>query len=292
MERTLRRARGVPDPGRHAGVPYRNRPIVPEPLKNAPSAADYREVTWIRTILLTLAAAAIAFTAQQLGDYPVEAATSLEAVARGDLGGFASAATPYAGSLTLRAPFVAVAGALGGDRLDLYHAGVFACLLGAVALAVVLDRAAAGRPWATRLATAAAVLALPVVLDALDMGHPEEVLTGALAVLAVWAAPRRPLTAGVLLGVAVACKPWALVALGPVLLCAEGGRLRLLAAAGAAGLAVLAPFLVDLEHSRGLAAATSQTGTIWEAIHLWWPLGTAHHHVVPDGVGAASAPWT
>ena len=185
-------------------------------------------MTWIRTILLTLAAAAIAFTAQQLGDYPVEAATSLEAVARGDLGGFASAATPYAGSLTLRAPFVAVAGALGGDRLDLYHAGVFACLLGAVALAVVLDRAAAGRPWATRLATAAAVLALPVVLDALDMGHPEEVLTGALAVLAVWAAPRRPLAAGVLLGVAVACKPWALVALGPVLLCAEGGRLRLL----------------------------------------------------------------
>jgi hypothetical protein len=242
-------------------------------------------VSWIRTTLLTLAAAAIALAAQRLGDYPGEAAASLEAIARGDLGGFASAATPYAGSLTLRAPFVAVAGALGGDRLDLYRAGVFACLLAAVALAVVLDRASASRPPAARVATAALILGLPVGLDALNLGHPEEVLTASLAILAVWAAPKRPVLAGALLGVAVACKPWALVALGPVLLCASGGRVRLLAAAAAGGLAALAPFLADLGHSSQIAAATGRTGTLWVPYQLWWPLGTAHHHAVPDGVG-------
>jgi hypothetical protein len=242
-------------------------------------------VSWIRTTLLTLAAALVALTAQRLGDYPAEAARSLEAVARGDLGGFVSAATPYAGSLTLRAPFVAVAGALGGDRLDLYRAGVFACLLAAVALALVLDRASAGRPPAARLATAALILGLPVVLDALDFGHPEEVLTASLAILAVWAAPQRPLLAGALIGIAVASKPWALVALWPVLLCASGGRVRLLAAAAAGGLVVLAPFLADVGHSSQMARLTGQVGTLWGPYQLWWPLGTAHHHAVPDGVG-------
>jgi hypothetical protein len=251
------------------------------------------EVSWIRTTLLTLAAAAIALASQQLGDYSSEAAPSLEAIARGDLGSFASAATPYAGSLTLRAPFVALAGLLGGDRPDLYRAGVFACLLAAVALAIVLDRAAADRPPATRLATAAAVLGLPVVLGAFELGHPEELLTASLAVLAVWAAPRRPLAAGVLLGLAVACKPWALVAVGPVLLCATGGRLRLLAAAGAAGFVALAPFLADMGPAE-IATASGTTGTLWVPFQVWWPLGTAHHHAIPDGVGGMldAITWT
>ena len=265
-----------------------------ERLNRGPLNADPMGVPWIRPLLLTLAAAAISLAAVELGDYPAEAAASLEAIAHGDLGGFASAATPYAGSLTLRAPFVALAGALGGDRLDLYRAGVFACLLAAVALAIVLDRAAAGRPPAARLARTGLILGLPLGLDALDLGHPEEVLTASLAVLAVWAAPKRPALAGVLLGVAVACKPWALVAVGPVLLCARGARPRLLAAAGAAGLVALAPVLADLGHSSRLAAANGATGTLWAPFQVWWPLGTAHHHAVPDGFGGVldAVTWT
>src|SRR5262245_30224834 len=143
-------------------------------------------VSWIRTSLLTLAAAALALAQTRLGDYPREAAPSLEAIARGDIGGFASGMTTYAGSLTLRAPFAALAGALSGDRLDIYRAGVFACLLAVVALVLVLDRAASDRPPAARLATAAGLLGLPVVIDALSFGHPEEVLAASLAILAVW----------------------------------------------------------------------------------------------------------
>jgi hypothetical protein len=163
--------------------------------------------------------------------------------------------------------------------------GVFACLLGAVALVLVLDRASAGRPPAARFATAALILGAPVALDAFDLGHPEEVLAASLAILAVWAAPTRPVLAGALLGVAVACKPWALVAVWRVLLCASGGRLRLLAAAAAGGFAVLAPFLADIGHSTRMAAATGQIGTLWVPYQLFWPLGVAHHHAIPDGAG-------
>lgn len=242
----------------------------------------------LRIALLTLGGGAVALAAGSLGDYPVEAAPSLESLARGDIGGFTSGVTLYAGSFTVRAPFVVVAGALGGDRLWIYRAGVFGCLLAAVALAVVLDRAVAdaGGSRALRLSVGTGMLALPVLLRALDYGHPEEVLAAGLVVLAVWAAPRRRLAAGALLGLAVASKPWALVAIGPVLLCAGSGRVRLLAASAASGAAVLAPFLIgSFEHSARLAASAHRTGTLWVPFQLWWPLGTGHHHAVPDGVG-------
>jgi hypothetical protein len=245
-------------------------------------------VSWLRASLLTVAAGLLALSAGRLGDYKAEAAPSLDALAHGDFTRFAHAPNVYAGSLTLRAPFVGLAGALGGDRLDVYRAGIFACLLAAVALIVVLDRAAqrAGAPIASRIAVAASVLGLPLLVDLFDFGHPEEVLTASLAILAVWAAPRSPLIAGALLGTAVACKPWALVALGPVLLCAAGGRMALLVATAAAGLASVIPFLAaDLGHSAQVAATNAATGTLWAPFQLFWPLGVAHHHAVPDGVG-------
>jgi hypothetical protein len=80
-----------------------------------------------------------------------------------------------------------------------------------------------------------------------------------------------------------------------VLLCAERGRLRLLGCATLVGLLALAPVLVaDLEHPAQLATAGAATGTLWSPFQLLWPLGTAHHHVVPDGVGGTLAltTWT
>jgi hypothetical protein len=243
----------------------------------------------MRTSLLTLADAVLTLAAAgQLGDYRAEAAPALEAIARGDVASFAASSNFYAGSLTMRAPFVALAGALGGDRLELYQAGVFACLLGAVALAIVLDAAAqrAGATLLSRMATATTIFAAPLVLRMFYYGHPEEILTAAMAVMAVWAAPKRPLLAGALLGAAAASKPWALVAAGPVLLCARGARLRLLAAATAAGLVALLPFLAtDLGRSTQMAASTASTGFLWGPFQLWWPLGVAHHHPVADGAG-------
>ena len=57
------------------------------------------------------------------------------------------------------------------------------------------------------------------------MGHPEEALAGALCALALLAAlSGRPGWAGVALGAAVAAKPWAVLAILPALLAADGGR--------------------------------------------------------------------
>ena len=65
----------------------------------------------------------------------------------------------------------------------------------------------------------------------------------------------RSLLAGVLLGLAIANKEWALLAVGPVLLAlAPARRMRCLAAAGATAAAVLAPLI--LATSGGFVAST------------------------------------
>src|SRR5206468_316455 len=82
------------------------------------------------------------------------------------------------------------------------------------------------------------VLANPLTLAALDAGHPEELLAGALAVAAVMAAgERRPRVAALLLGLAVATKPWAALAVPAVLAALPRGR-RLAPTMLAGGLAV------------------------------------------------------
>jgi len=66
----------------------------------------------------------------------------------------------------------------------------------------------------------------PVTFRALHWGHPEELLTAALCVGAVLAALRnRQIVAAVLLGLALASKQWAVLAVLPVLLAAEDRQL-------------------------------------------------------------------
>ena len=67
-------------------------------------------------------------------------------------------------------------------------------------------------------------VANPLTLRALEIGHPEELLGAVLCVAAVLLAARdRPLWAGLLLGLAIANKQWALLAVGPVLLALPDG---------------------------------------------------------------------
>ena len=67
----------------------------------------------------------------------------------------------------------------------------------------------------------------PLVADALYWGHPEEILTAALATGALLAALEdRPLAAGLLAGLAIASKQWALLTLIPVLLILRRDRIR------------------------------------------------------------------
>jgi hypothetical protein len=103
-----------------------------------------------------------------------------------------------------------------------------------------------------------------------------------MCVAAVLLAGReRPLAAGVVLGLAIANKEWALLAAGPVLLALEGrARRRCLASAGAVTVAVLAP--LALASSSGFAssahAIASPASPIFQPWQVWWFLG---HHGQP-----------
>jgi hypothetical protein len=121
----------------------------------------------------------------------------------------------------------------------------------------------------------------PVSLRALEIGHPEELLGAALCVGAVLAALwRRPWLAAVLLGLALANKAWAVLAIGPVLLALPNRRLAVLALAMAIGGALFLPCLIagHLVGGHGLGGVT-QTSGIFQPWQIWWPLGDLDHVV-------------
>jgi len=114
----------------------------------------------------------------------------------------------------------------------------------------------------------------PITVDALHMGHPEEVLGGALALLAVVCAARgRWVLAAVALGLAIGTKQWALLAVLPTLLVAPShARRRMAAVAAAIGivLAVAAP-MADWHDYREKAHTLGLTRTVshysaWTAV--------------------------
>jgi hypothetical protein len=141
-------------------------------------------------------------------------------------------------------------------------------------------------------------VANPLTLRALEIGHPEELLGACLCVGAVLLAGReRPLWAGALLGLAVANKYWALLAVGPVLLALPPRlRLRCLACAGGVAAAVLAPLaLVGSGASVGSGGLVAQTRTlaspgasIFQPWQAWWFFG--HHGALVHGLFGAPKP--
>ncbi len=212
----------------------------------------------------------IAFT-----DYELEAEPAAVALAAGDLGRFADLAPAYGGSLVLRAPFAWAAAGLGfGDDLGLYRALVLPALLASAGLAVVLWRRM--RTAGTRGAWLALALAVanPLSLRALEVGHPEEVLGGVLCVGALLLALRdRALAAGVLLGLAGANKPWALLAALPVLLTLDARRGRCALAAGIVCASVLAPLVIAGSAVQSVAAVATARTEIFQPWQVFWFFG-------------------
>jgi hypothetical protein len=143
-------------------------------------------------------------------------------------------------SLLLRAPFAGVTRALGGSEIWQYRAGAVACVLPLAALgahAGDLMRRRGSRP-ALGNAVAVLTVANPASWQALQSGHPEELLGAAACVFALLATlGGRATAAGLALGAAVATKQWALVAVAPVLLATPSGRARGVVAAWAVGVA-------------------------------------------------------
>jgi hypothetical protein len=225
-------------------------------------------------------------------DYALDAQPSLEALSRLDLAGFAEQPAVMGPlSVVLRAPFVALARALGWGPLGEYRLGAFACLVPCALIGILIARALTTRATAYAGAVLVALFAVnPLVFNALSTGHPEEPLAGALAVAAVVAIVRgRSLLGVVLLAAAVATKQSALVALGPALFAlAPADRRRALLGLVVAAVVLLAPY------------ALLRAGDFWALnVHLlegseatlpfspWWLIadGPGSVRFVPDWVG-------
>jgi hypothetical protein len=233
------------------------------------------------------------------GDYVDEAWRSYQTLAGGGFGEFLSRAPAYTGFVTLvGAPLtLLVEHLLGG--VDAHNHGLallfrLTALPGIVALAVLgallgarARAAAPGWAWLLVLALAAGS---PIAYQALLYGHPEDVLAASLSVLGVFAARRgRPVAAGVLLALAIVSKQWAVLAVLPAMLAADGRALRIGAIACAGAAAVFVPLMLLTPAIQHASLVTS--GGLFHPQQVWWPLGVpADAAFTAAGHGEVTAP--
>jgi hypothetical protein len=210
-------------------------------------------------------------------DYFTDAAFPIDALARGDLRAFA-ANPALMGDLSLfvRAPFVALV--FDQSLPVVYLASALPCLAALVALALYLRRRmlSLGLPAAAALLVGLLAVFNPGTFRSLHWGHPEEILASALCVGAIIAATRgRTLLAGVLVGLAVGTKQWALIAVIPTLLAATRHRIRLGVVGGALAVAIALPALL-LQPQAVVAThkAIVQAQPVAGPANVWWPLST------------------
>lgn len=214
-------------------------------------------------------------------DYLTDASDAIDSLVRGDWDAF-FANQPLMGSfsLLLRAPFVIPV--FDGRIETVYFAGALPCLLATTFIGLVLARMLADRGHGPAVQGLAAGLAVinPITFRALHWGHPEELLGAALCVGAVLAALReREIAAGLLLGLALATKQWAVLAILPVLLAAPHRRIAIVGiAAAVAGALTLPLVLANMQEFEGVARNAAGRGnyaapstTPW---NVWWPLAS------------------
>jgi hypothetical protein len=218
----------------------------------------------------------------RLNDYGNEAAASFDALLHGHIGAFLQTAPTYGASLLLRAPFGLPGSLAGGNALLIYRLGALPCLLAIAALGVWLARDLRRAGGGLLAASAAVVLcaANPITYRVLQIGHPEELLGGALCVAAVLLAQRgRSNWAALALGLAIANKQWALLAVGPVLVALPAHRLRTLCIAGAVAVTLVAPILLSSPTltSGVTRLSVTDTGVTFDPWQAFWFFGTRGH---------------
>src|SRR5262245_3978542 len=134
----------------------------------------------------------LAFANTSQGDYPRDAARSINALVDGDVG-LALAEQPLMGSFTLlvRYPFAELGRAFGGDDLVVYQLGTIPCVVSVGLPGPVLASRMRRRGQSRAACAAAAALCLvtPLASEASRLGHPEELLGASLCVGAALAAP-------------------------------------------------------------------------------------------------------
>jgi Glycosyltransferase family 87 len=207
---------------------------------------------------------------------------------------FLQLAQVYGGSFVERAPFALLPGLWGGGELAVYRMVALPCLLAASVLGVwlVVRMRSERRSTFARAVALGVCVANPLTLLALEFGHPEELLGACLCVAAVLLAGRSPmgrartLLVGAILGLAIANKEWALLAVGPALLALPARRrLPCLASAGGVAAAILAPLALvgSSTFLAGTRAVTTASSAIFEPWQVWWFLGASNHVPAPKG---------
>ena len=216
-----------------------------------------------------------------------EARPAFDALLHGQLVEFLRLAPAYGGSLVERAPFALLPALWGGGSLAVYRMVALPCLLAAAMLGVWLVARMRNetRPTMARAVVLGLCVANPLTLQALEIGHPEELLGACMCVAAVLLASRnKPVAAAILLGFAIANKEWAILAVGPVLMALPSRRAMCLALAGTVTVAILAP--LALVASGGFLAGTRAIATppaaIFQPWQVWWFLG--HHGALVHGL--------
>jgi len=258
--------------------------------------------------LLAVAAACIwiAFANSAVGDFRIDGALAVHALARGDVGAYLSAQVMMGPFSTLvQAPFAALGG---GEGLAAYQWACLPCLFAVGLLGLYLARIARRRGMSSLGCALVAILCLvnPLTFAAIETGHPEELLTAALAVAAVVVASEgRTWQAALLLGLAVASKQWAVMAILPVLMALPARRGRVALGAGAIVLALYLPGLVASPDAFfGAQQHAATTGRIVDPWSVWYPLASvttvtstigstvysADVHRVPAAIGSISHP--
>jgi DNA-binding XRE family transcriptional regulator len=241
---------------------------------------------WVPCALMAMLAAWLTTFAGPPADWKIDAQPAVEALAHGRVGDYLNADALMGPFATLiQAPFVALSGTSGEAA---YPWAVFPCLLVAGFVGLYLARIAArrGAGWLTQTLLAALVLLNPLTFEAIENGHPEEILTAALAVAAVAAAAEhRARRAALLLGLAVASKQWAVIAILPALLALPAARLRTGALAATVAVVLFLPAVVASPSSFfGVQTQVAGTGQVVTPWSVWYPAATTETEIyVVDG---------
>ena len=224
-------------------------------------------------------------------DWGEEASAPVAAAMNGDFGTFLESGNGYIASLLLRMPLFLAVDQLGGDDSAAFYASIAVSLLALAGLTAWLLRRAHGvLRWPGVLLVAGLTVGNPLTGAVLTWGHPEDILAAACMIAGVLLAARgRSGAAGVLIGVAIVSKQWAVLAVLPALATVPAARVRLLAGCAGIPLLFMLPFML---HGGAMVTAqhdvATSAGTIWRSHQIFWPLGVPD--VMNQSLGPSMAP--
>jgi hypothetical protein len=241
-----------------------------------PSHGVNRALASVTVVIGAVYCACLGFGVQTTGDYATDFAPAMNALLGGHVGQFFSRAPQdgAGGSVLLRAPAALVGKVLFGSQLAIFRFGAVACLLavGGLGLWLAREMRRDGRPPIARIGVILIAVLAPAVLNGIFFGHPEELLGAALCVCAVLlAGGGRPRLAGIVLGLAIINKPWAVLAAGPAFAAAPRGRFALCMIAGAAVGAWLGASYV-VSGGPGNMFSVASLSPVAHPPDVWWPL--------------------